>query len=285
MARPGPRSNPTRCAAMAAAAILALPALAHAEGAATPGAASDQTSILPAPSAQSLILLPQTGLNADIGVAVRGRPVHLGSNTYQADVVPVIDGQWGPDLHFSLDDGIQYTALRWDRVRLGPDLEYRQAYNDRLPPRAARTTDAVEIGGFTKVDLTYAELDVRVRKAVDGYDGWSGDVALDTLFPLIGRRWFVALEGRAGWADRKFALNAFGRRPLPGQPVTNASIGDYYSAGGQVALIYLWRPRTKFILAVSDDTILRPTPSTVGTSTRNSAVLLFAVTHRFSWGR
>ena len=227
------------------------------------------------------VLLPETGLTIDAGAVVRARPTHLGADNYQLDVLPVIDGQWGKDLHFSLDDGVQYTALRLGRFKFGPDLEYRQPYNDKLPPRSNRTSDAVEAGGFAKVDLTYAELDVRFRKALNGYEGWSGDIFLDTLIPIHGRL-YLALEGRAGWADRKFAVNTFGHAPLPGQP-SAGSIGDYYSAGVQAALIYVWRPRTKFILGLSDDVILRPSRTVSGADSRNAAVLLFAVTRRFSW--
>lgn len=228
------------------------------------------------------VLLPETGLTVDAGVVFRVRPTHLGADEYRGDVLPVIDGQWGKDLHFSLDDGVQYTALKLGRFKFGPDLEYRQPYNDKLPPRTRRTSDAVETGGFAKVDLTYAELDVRLRKALNGYEGWSGDIFLDTLIPIHGKL-YLALEGRLGWADRKFALNAFGRTPLPGQIPVSSGIGDYYTAGVQAAFIYLWRPRTKFILGLSDDVILRPSRAVSGADTRNAAVLLFAVTRRFSW--
>jgi hypothetical protein len=235
-----------------------------------------------APAIANPVLLPETGLTIDAGAALRIRPTHLGADAYTYDVLPVVDGQWGKDLHFSVDDGIQYTAIRWGRVKLGPDLEYRQPYNDKLAPRTPRTSDALEAGGFAKVDLTYAELDVRVRKAVDGYKGYSGDVALDTLIPVT-RKWFVALEGRLSWADRRFALDAFGNRPLPGQPAVSNHIGDYYTAGVQTALIYMWRPKTKLILGLSADQILRPSRGVIGTDTRTVATLFLAAVHRFRW--
>ncbi len=232
------------------------------------------------PAEANPILLPESGLTIDLGAAVRLRPDHLGANSYTVDAVPLIDGQWGKDLHFSLDDGIQYTAIRWGRLKAGPDLEYRQAYNDHLPPRSSRTADAVEVGGFAKVDLTYAELDVRVRKAVNAYEGVSGDISLDTL-PQLAPKWWLGLEARLGWADRRFSQNAFVRSPsrTPG----STSIGDYYSAGAQVALVYLWKPRTKFVLSLSDDQVLRPSRPQSGADTRNAATLAIAMTHRFSW--
>lgn len=235
-----------------------------------------------APAPVNPVLLPETGLTIDAGAALRVRPTHLGANAYTYDVLPVVDGQWGKDLHFSVDDGIQYTAIRWGRVKLGPDLEYRQPYNDKLAPRTSRTSDAVEVGAFTKVDLTYAELDMRVRKAVDGYKGYSGDIALDTLVPLRPK-WFVALEARLSWADRRFALDAFGNRAVAGQPVASNHIGDYYTAGVQTALIYMWRPKTKLILGVTADQILRPSRGVVGTDTRTVATLFLAAVHRFRW--
>jgi hypothetical protein len=251
---------------------------------AAPAAARAETHLAePDPTPQSAVLLPDTGLTIDLGAALRERPTHLGSNDYTIDLVPFLDGQWGKDLHFSFDDGIQYTALRWGRLKLGPDLEYRQPYNNDLAPRARRTSDAIEAGGFAKVDLTYGELDVRFRKALNGYEGYSGDVSLDTLIPVSGRQWFVGLEGRIGWADRKFALNAFGRSFQPGQAVTDTPTGDYYSAGAQAALIYLWRPRDKLILSFSDDQILRPTHAASGSNTRSAMAVFLVFAHRFSF--
>jgi outer membrane scaffolding protein for murein synthesis (MipA/OmpV family) len=247
--------------AIAAVALCALAAAAKAE----------------TPAEGNPILLPETGLTVDLGAAVRLRPDHLGSSSYTVDAVPLVDGQWGKDLHFSLDDGIQYTAIRWGRLKAGPDLEYRQSYNDHLPPRSTKTADAVEAGGFAKVDLTYAELDVRVRKALNGYEGVSGDISLDTL-PKLAPKWYLGLEARLGWADRKFSRNAFAHTG-----VVSSHIGDYYSAGAQAALIYLWKPRTKIALSLSDDQILRPSRPLSGAQTRNAATLALAVTHRFSW--
>ena len=230
------------------------------------------------------VAFPDTGLNVDLGGAVRLRPKHLGSDEYQVDLVPIIQGQYGDKLHFSLDDGIQYDAVVAGPFKFGPDLEYRQPYDNDLAPRSNRTSNAFEVGAFAKVNLVYAELEGRFRKAVDGYDGYSGDISLDTLVP-VRPKLSLGLEARLGWADRKFALNQFGVRGpvlLPGVQ-TNASIGDYYSAGAQAALIYQRTPRTKFILSVSDDVILRPSRPQSGADTRNAAVVLLAVARRFSW--
>lgn len=229
------------------------------------------------PAESNPVLLPETGLTVDLGGAVRLRPDHLGASGYTVDVVPLIDGQWGKNLHFSLDDGIQYTLIRWDRLKIGPDLEYRQAYNDHLPPRSAKTSNAVETGVFAKVDLTYAELDVRVRKALNGYEGVSGDISLDTL-PQLAPKWYLGLEARLGWADRKFSRSAFAHTGT-----ASTHIGDFYSAGAQAALIYMWKPRTKFTISLSDDQVLRPSRPISGARSRNAATLGLAVTHRFSW--
>lgn len=218
--------------------------------------------------------MPESGLTVDLGGAVRVRPTHLGSDVYTADFVPYLDGQWGQDLHFSIDDGIQYTAVRAGRFSFGPDLEYRQPYTDRLAPRARRTANAVEAGGFAKVDLTYAELDMRLRKALNGYGGYSGDITLDTAVPLRSK-WTLGLEARFGWADRRFAALQFG------QSVT--LVGDYYSLGVQAALIYQWTPKTRVVVGISEDQILRPSRPISGATTRNAATLLVAVTHRFHW--
>jgi hypothetical protein len=274
MAFPGLRRQSVRCVLAVLALCCAAPVVAHAQ------------SATPAPSAQDLVKtveLPEDGLNIDLGAIVRLRPSHIGANAASLDVVPYVDGQWGKDLHFSLDDGVQYTALTWGRLKIGPDAEYRQPYNDKLPPRTPRTADAIELGGFAKVDLTYGELDVRFRKAIDGYDGYSGDASLGTLLPIT-RKWFVGLQARLGWADNKFSLSAFGRQPIPGMPPpTRGSIGDFYTAGAQGALIWLWSPRTRLIVSLSDDQILRPSRVRSGADTRNLTAFYIGAARRFTW--
>ena len=233
-------------------------------------------------AAMAQVAFPDTGLNVDLGAAVRLRPTHLGADNYKLDVVPLIAGQYGKALHFSLDDGVQYDAVVAGPFKFGPDLEYRQPYDDRLAPRSRKTSDALELGGFAKVDLVYADLEARFRKAVNGYEGYSGDISLDTLVP-VRPKLSLGLEARVGWADRKFALNQFGfHGPLPATG-DSTSIGDYYSAGGQAALIYQWSSRTKFVFSVSDDVILRPSRPQSGADSRNAATVLLAFARRFSW--
>jgi hypothetical protein len=140
----------------------------------------------------------------------------------------------------------------------------------------------LEVGAFAKVNLVYAELEGRFRKAVNGYDGYSGDISLDTLVP-VRPKLSLGLEARVGWADRKFSLDQFGHIASPLSPTVNTDIGDYYSAGGQMALIYQWSARTKFTLSASDDVILRPSRPQSGADSRNAAVVLLAVARRFSW--
>ena len=65
--------------------------------------------------AAAQVALPDTGLNFDLGAAVRERPAHLGSSVYTTDYLPVLDGRWGKNLRFSIDDGIQYTAFEYGR--------------------------------------------------------------------------------------------------------------------------------------------------------------------------
>lgn len=220
------------------------------------------------------LALPSSGLTFDAGGAVRLRPTHLGAGGYTADFVPVLDGRWGRDLEFSIDDGVQWSVLRAGQFAFGPDLEYRQPYTNKLPPRVRRTANALEAGVFTKVALSFGELDLRVRRAVNGYQGYSGDISFDTAAP-IRPKWTLALEARFGWADRRFVAREFGRN-------VNL-VGDYYSIGAQADLIYQWKPRTRILLGFSEDQILRPSRPISGATTRNAATLSLAVTHRFSW--
>ncbi len=83
----------------------------------------------------------------DMGLALRGRPTHIGSDRYTTDLLPIFDASWGKRVQISLDDGARWTAIRAGPISFGPIAEYRQSYNNQLPPRSRRLSDAVELGG------------------------------------------------------------------------------------------------------------------------------------------
>lgn len=223
----------------------------------------------------------------EVGGAARERPAHLGSNVYTTDVLPVIDVSYGESFHASLDDGAKYTLGRLGRLSYGPVVEYRTAYNQRLPARTPKTADAWEAGGFGVVDLTYGQLEGRVRRAISGYDGWSADLSLGTLIPMNRlvswgtKDLSVGAELRTGWADRRFTRSAV----LHGGPAASPAslVRDYWTAGGQVGFIYRLKSGLSLAMGLADDVILSPSRLSSHLNSRNVGTAVAAVTYRFTW--
>jgi len=214
----------------------------------------------------------------DLGAAARVRPDRIGANTYTLDVLPVIDAGYGKRIRLSLDDGARWTAIKAGRFSFGPVAEYRQAYNDLRPPRTPKIADALETGVFSQVDLTYAVLEGRFRKALNAYYGYSGDLSLDTLIPIRPGLGF-GLEARTGWADHNFTMTHF---TGPGGPlVPSSGVSDYWSAGFQAGLIYRMKSGYGVTFGLSDDIILKPTPEDTNYRSRNALVVGIALTRRF----
>jgi outer membrane scaffolding protein for murein synthesis (MipA/OmpV family) len=219
----------------------------------------------------------------EVGGAVRERPSHLGAKVYTADVLPVIDVSYGENFHASLDDGVKYTLGRWDRLSFGPVLEYRTAYNQRLPERTPKTADSWEVGGFSVVDLTYGQLEGRVRRAISGYNGWSADLSLGTLIPMDrvyaggSKDLQIGAELRTGWADRKFTRATFLHRA----PTSVSTVRDYWTAGGQFGAIYHLKSGFGVAAGLAEDVILSPNRLATHLKTRNVGTALVALTYRF----
>lgn len=193
----------------------------------------------------------------EVGLAARARPDHIGARSYTADVWPVIEIQYGSRLHVSLDDGVKWKAVVAGPISFGPVAEYRQAFNDKLPPRTGKLSDAVELGGFAQADLGLGVLEARVRHAVTAYDGASADLAFDTggdLAPKLS--W--GLEARSSWADRDYTrLLVRGRRRAGAQPpVAEERTQDYVTAGGQFTGAYRVTDRVTFAVVGSEDRVL-----------------------------
>lgn len=221
----------------------------------------------------------------EVGGAVRERPSHLGAKVYTADLLPVLDVSYGENFHASLDDGVKYTLGRWGRLSFGPVVEYRTAYNQRLPERTPKTADSWEVGGFSVVDLTYGQLEGRVRRAISGYNGWSADLSLGTLIPMDrvyaggSKDLQIGAELRTGWADRKFTRATFLHgRPLP---TTLDETRDYWTAGGQFGAIYHFKSGFGVAAGLAEDVILSPNRLATHLKTREVGTALMALTYRF----
>ena len=193
----------------------------------------------------------------DLGLISRTRPVHLGSPRYTTDLLPIVSASYGDRVEFSLDDGLTASLWRSGGWSAGPVIEYRQSYNDRVPRRAFAMDDAVEVGGFVKRRTPIGDVGLRVRKAVTGYGGWSGDLAFDTGAE-ISPRWKVGGQARLSWADSSFSREYFGLRRNTDRPMQlpRFSENDFYSAGFELDAARAIGPRTSIVATFSEDRIL-----------------------------
>lgn len=233
-------------------------------------------------SATAAAPAPQSAWTVDAGLISRARPDHLGADRYTRDLLPLLEVSDGDRLSFSLDDGLKVAAWTGDAWSAGPIAEYRQSYNDRLPPGAFAMKDAVEVGGFLKRRTRIGEIDVRVRKALGGYGGWSGDLAFDTG-GRISPRWTIGVETRLSWADGDFSREYFGLRRDAVRALSLPRFGksDFYSAGAELDLARSLSPRLSLIATVSADRIIGEAWESPLLSSRNVATGGLGLLYRF----
>jgi outer membrane scaffolding protein for murein synthesis (MipA/OmpV family) len=218
----------------------------------------------------------------DVGVFTRVRPDHLGSDRYTFDLLPIVSARWGDRLTASLDDGLKLTALTRGAWSFGPVVEYRQSYNDRLTRGAYRMPDAIEVGGFAKTRTALGDVELRLRKATDGYDGWSGDLSFDTGGQVTSH-WAVGGEARLSWADDNFSREYFGLRRRQRETMNLPTFGknDFVSLGFELDAQRRLGQRTAFVATLSEDRILGEAWESPLLRTRNVLTAGVGVTYRF----
>lgn len=192
----------------------------------------------------------------ELGAAARVRPTHLGSDHYISDAVPIIEVSYDDRVFISFDDGARWEVARWGPVDAGPIVEYRQSFDEKLPRGAHTMEDAIEVGAFTQVHTPIGVADVRLRKAVNSYDGWSGDLAFNTG-GQVRPKLLVGAQFRVGWADSNFTTEYFGLTPHTGSPrAPRFNTHDFVTAGAELDAARDLTPSTRLILAISEDRIL-----------------------------
>jgi outer membrane scaffolding protein for murein synthesis (MipA/OmpV family) len=207
---------------------------------------------------------PEAAWVVDAGAAARLRPDHIGSSHYRLDAVPIVEATVGDRLVISLDDGVKYRLAQWGPFAAGALAEYRQSFNDNLPAGAFRMSDVVEVGGYGQVRTPIGIAEFRLRHALGGYDGWSGDLSFDTGAPVTPKL-LVGGQARISWADSNFTQEYFGlRRHAPTRfGLPRFLDEDFVTAGLDLDAAYQLTPRTRAVLEVSADRIvgeLRPSP-------------------------
>jgi outer membrane scaffolding protein for murein synthesis (MipA/OmpV family) len=200
----------------------------------------------------------------DAGAAARVRPAHLGSGQYVIDATPIVEAAYGDTLRISLDDGIKWRALRAGQVTVGPIAEYRQSFNDKLPRGAIHPPDALELGGFAEARTPLGIAEARLRRAVNSYEGWSGDLSFSTGAPVTSGL-FLGGQTRLSWADSHFTREYFGLEShAAGAAGLASSLNQpYVTVGAEFEAAQRLTPRARLVLDLSADRILgqlRPSP-------------------------
>ena len=259
--------------------VIALLAAFVAPAYAGPPPADDQAAPVDAPPFGT----PDPGWSADPGFVVRVRPAHLGAKRYVVDALPIVEIHYGDQLQLSLNDGAKYSALRGKSWAIGPVAEYRQSFTDDLPRGARDVDDAIEVGGFASYRLPFGEVEGRLRKAVTGYRGWSGDLSFDTG-TKVGPKWIVGAEARVAWADSNFTNDYFGLRPGAAHRIGLPRFleNDFWTAGGELGVARRIGPHMQFVVSISEDRILGPIGHTPLLRSRDLASFALGVTYHFS---
>jgi outer membrane scaffolding protein for murein synthesis (MipA/OmpV family) len=224
----------------------------------------------------------ETGWSADLGAVARLRPDHLGGRAFTLEPVPVVEVRYGDRLQLSLDDGAKWSAWQVDGWSAGPVLEYRQAYADRLPPGAHKLEGAFEIGGFAAARFKYGELELRLRRAANGYQGWSGDLSFDTG-GQVTPNWKLGVETRLSWADSAYSDAYFGLRPAAARRMglPRFQENDMLTAGVEFDAARRIDDRTQLVAIAAFDRLVGPLDSNPILQTRNLPTLSLGVTYHW----
>ena len=224
----------------------------------------------------------QSGWSGDLGAAARTRPDHVGARTYTLDAVPIVNLRYGDDLQVSLDDGVKWTAARMGGWAFGPVAEYRQAYSDGLAPGVRQPQDAIEIGGFAAYRLPFGEAEVRLRRAVDGYEGWSGDLSFDTG-GQVSPHWQVGAEARLSWADAAYTDAFFGVRPHVAHRLglPRFQENDFTTAGLELDAARTITAHSRVVAALAYDRVIGPADPTPSLQSRDIPTFTLGLTYHW----
>ena len=217
--------------------------------------------------------------SADLGGVIRARPQHLGSGIPYVDVFPVIEIHVGDRLQISLDDGIKYQAWKAGPFSLGPVLEYREAFRDKLAVGAPTMPDAFEGGGYAQWKTPVGDLETRLRRALSSYQGWSTSTAFDTggyVTPRLG----IGLELRGEWIDPRYTRSFLDIHPQYDPLFAYPHFGpdDYSTLGAQLTLGYRLTPRLTAFTQSSFDRVFGEAWTRPVLHTRNIAITSLGLT-------
>jgi|GEM_PF-1048631 len=231
------------------------------------------------------VILP-SDLSGDVGLVLRRRPRYIGDDKPTDELYPVIEFNLGDRWQVSLDDGVKWIVMRRDKWSVGPVLEYRQSFSDKLPRGAHKMPDAFEFGGFAVYRSSFGDMEMRLRRALNSYQGWSGDIAYDGGVRL-GRKMALGIELRGSWADSNFSDQFFGLRPRGAHRFGLPELlkNNYFSAGTEWTLGYHTDDRTSFFAQASADRIYGEEWRSPILKSRNIFIFSLGMTRHFGVSR
>ncbi len=159
-----------------------------------------------------------------LGVAVMCRPAFLGSDNYQAIVLPSIKVEY-KDRFFASPFEIGFNVINRRGWRAGSivKLNLGRAEDDDNPFRiAGRKTKALrglgdvgttpEIGGFLEYNFKPFKYELELRQGIGGHEGLVAETSLNYVGStrLFGKRLTYAFGPRAGLADSDYTKAYFG---------------------------------------------------------------------------
>jgi hypothetical protein len=224
------------------------------------------------------LLLPTDGLNVDIGAGLAAHPRYLGSTVNVIDAVPVIEAQWGRDLHLSLDDGLTYVPWRIGPLALGGVVEFKQDYASPRLAHGLRNADTWEAGAVARLATPFGDIEGRVRRSLDGDVTNSADITFDTAVQSTARL-ALAFEARGAWANEAFTIPRRLSRAYPA-PSVRSRTADYYAFGAEVAAIYKLDDAWRVTALASVDEIAGGDSDALRLSTRTVPEVSVVLTRR-----
>ena len=222
---------------------------------------------------------PTDGLVIDAGAGVNLHPVQVGVSASALDPVPLMEVQWGSDVHFSLADGLSYAPLHLGPLSLGGIVEPKQDYAAARLTHGLRTADRTEAGALASLVTPFGVAELRARQSLNGDDTKSADFAFDTAWNETSRL-AIALEARTSWSNEAFVLPGRKSKKNPHPPAI-AKSADVYSVGAQVAMIYRLSKDWWVSELVGKDEIIRARKETLYLRTRSVPQVALVITRRF----
>lgn len=229
-------------------------------------------------------LAPRGG-TADVGFEIKYRPNYIGAKRSRFDVLPVLEFKTNDRLSISLDDGIKYAAIKSGPFQTGPLAEYRMTYNDHLPAGAHKMQDTLELGGFASYLTPIGETEFRLRRATNGYQGWSGDLMFGTG-GHISPEWLVAADLKYSWADTNYSNTFFGLNKKQSKKfhLPRLLSTDFTTAGTQFTLAHQNTDKTTHYVRLGFDRILHEDFRSPILKTRSVLSVELGMTYHFSGG-